>query len=71
MTQVWLIGGFISLLAIVVWLATKNGSRAAQIEAIKAELERTSREQARAQGIMDSVRRTDIDRVREQLQKTK
>ena len=71
MSEIWLIGGFIGFLGVVVWLASKNGSRAAQIEALKAELERTSKEQARAQGIIDNVRRTDIERVREKLQNTK
>lgn len=71
MSEIWLIGGFIGFLGVVVWLASKNGSRAAQIEALKAELERTSKEQARAQGIIDNVRRTDIERVREKLRQTR
>jgi len=70
-TQVVLLGGFISLLGLAVWLASKSGSRAAKIEALKAELERTAREQARAQGIMDHVRHTDIERVREKLRQTR
>ena len=70
-TQLFLIGGFVFLFCVVVWLASEGGSKSAQLEALKAELKRIAEENARAQGIMDNVRRDDIERVREKLQKTK
>ena len=69
--QLWMIGGFAVLLGIVVWMASKNGSRAAQLENLKAELKKQAEEYARAQRIMADVHRTDIERVREKLQATK
>ena len=70
-TQLILIMCFGGLLGAVVWMASKNGSKAAQLESLKAELKKRAEEQSRAQHIMDNVHRTDIDRVREQLQTTK
>ena len=69
--QLWMIGGFAVLLGIVVWMSSKNGSRAAQLENLKAELKKQAEGHARAQRIMADVHRTDIERVREKLQATK
>lgn len=44
-----------SLLSLVVYLATKNGSRAAQLEAIKQEIRRIEKEQAKVQKINEEV----------------
>lgn len=44
-----------SLFVIAICLATKNGSKAAQLEALKAELKKQAEEQARAQKITDTV----------------
>ena len=69
--QCLMIVGFAALLGTVVWMSSKNGSKAAQLENLKAELKKRAEEQVRAQRIMDDVHRTDIERVREKLQATK
>lgn len=66
-----LIVGFLGMLALVAVMASKNGSKAAQLENLKAELRKRAEEQARAQRITDSVRRESIDSVRAKLQQTK
>ncbi len=43
------------LLGVALWLASKNGSKAAQLEALKTELKKQAEEQQRAQKIMDNV----------------
>lgn len=43
--------GLGSLLTVVIFLASKNGSKAAQLEALKAELKKQAEEQARANRI--------------------
>lgn len=57
-----------SLLTLVVTLASKNGSKSAQLEALKAELRKQAEEQARANKIIDSVRAMPSDDVRKRLQ---
>ena len=69
--QIGMIGGFLCLLGAVVLLASKSGSKSAQLENLKAELKRIAEERARAQRMVDNVHRTDIERVREKLQATK
>lgn len=67
-TQFVLIGGFLSLLVLVVLLASKSGSKAAQLEVLKQEIKRRAEEQARAQKILDSVANMSSDDVRKRLQ---
>lgn len=57
-----------SLLTLVVTLSSKNGSKAAQLEALKAELRKRAEEEARANKIIDSVRNMPSDDVRKRLQ---
>lgn len=55
------------LLAVCLWLASKNGSKAAQLEALKAEIKKQMEEQARAQKIRDCVSAMDEHTVRNRL----
>lgn len=57
-----------SLFTLVVALASKNGSKAAQLEALKAELRKQAEEQERANKVIDSVRAMPSDDVRKRLQ---
>ena len=49
-----IVGGLGTLIA-ALWLAGKNGSKAAKLEALKAELKKQAAEQERAQRITDKV----------------
>lgn len=66
-----LVIGFLGMLALVAVMASKNGSKAAQLENLKAELRKRAEEQARAQRITDNVRRKSTHSVRSKLQQTK
>lgn len=66
-----LVIGFFGMLALVAVMASKNGSKAAQLENLKAELRKRAEEQARAQRIADNVRRKSTHGVRSKLQQTK
>lgn len=66
--QLGMIGGFIGLLGLVVFLASKGGSKAARLEALKAELKKRAEEQARAQKIINHVNNFNHDDVRNRLQ---
>ena len=55
------------LVSLVVFYARKSAKESARLNAIKEE----AKERQRAQSIMDTVARTDIDRVRDKLQQTK
>lgn len=66
--QIVAILGGCGLLGVALWLASKNGSKAAQIEALKAELRKQAKEQARENKIIDSVRNMSSDDVRKRLQ---
>lgn len=55
-------------LLIVIVLAGKNGHKAAQLEALKATLNKQMQEQTRANKIMDNVRNMPYDDVRKRLQ---
>ena len=59
---------FGSLLSVVVLLASKNGSKSAQLENLKAELRKNAEEQARAKKITDSVYSLSPDDARRRLQ---
>lgn len=63
-----LIGGFIVAFVGALLLASKNGSKAAQLEALKAELKKQAEEQARAKQTTDSVYSMDADTARKRLQ---
>ena len=56
-----------SLISLVVYLATKSGSRAAQLEAIKEELRRISAEQARANEVNSSIAHMSDSDIRNKL----
>lgn len=56
-----------SLLGAVVLLATKNGSKAAQLEALKTELKNQTKEQEYAQKIRNHVFVMDEHAVRQRL----
>ena len=60
-----LLGG--GLLGLTIYLASKNGSKAAQLEVLKQELKRQAEEQRKANEIMDSVRNMDEHTVRNSL----
>ena len=56
-----------SLLGAVIYLAGKNGSKSAQLEALKAELKKQAKEQAHAQKITDNVYSLSADDARRRL----
>lgn len=55
------------LFGVALLLASKNGSKAAQLEALKAELKKQAEEQAHVNKIMDNVRNMPNDDVRDRL----
>ncbi len=55
------------LVGVALWLASKNGSKSAQLEALKAEIRKNAEEQARASKIMDCVSGMDEHTVRQRL----
>lgn len=57
----------IGVLGIALWLASKNGSKSAQLEALKAEIKKQAEEQARAQRIRDKVSYLSGDDARRRL----
>ena len=57
-----------TIFGVAIMLASKNGSKAAQLEALKAELKKQAEEQARAQKITDNVNSLGDDDVRKRLQ---
>lgn len=58
---------FGSLFVAAIRLASKQGSKAAQLESLKAELKKQAEEQKRANQIMDRVRNMPSDAVRQRL----
>ena len=62
--------GLGALLSAVILLASKNGSKSAQLEALKAELRKQAEEQARAARINNSVCNMSISDVRDRLRQT-
>lgn len=66
--HVILIGGFLSLLGLVVLLASKEGSQYAQLEALKAEIKKQAEEQARERKILNNVANMPSDDIRKRLQ---
>lgn len=59
--------GFLLVLGVALYLARKEGSKAAQLEALKAELRKQAREQERAKEINNSVASMDEHAVRQRL----
>ena len=55
------------LLGVLMFLARRDGTKSARLEALKREI----KERQRAQTINDNVRRMSIDSVRNKLQQTK
>lgn len=55
------------LFGVALWLASKNGSKAAQLEALKLELKKQAEEQARENRIISSVDRMDEHTIRQRL----
>lgn len=56
--MLWQLAGILcggGLLAVCLWLASKNGSKAAQLDALKAEIKKNAEEQKRATEITDNV----------------
>ncbi len=65
--QIAAILGGSCVFGVALWLASKNGSKAAQLEALKAEIKKQAEEQKRAQELSDSVAVMDEHTVRERL----
>jgi hypothetical protein len=65
--QIGTIFGFICLLVGLVVLASKNGSKSAQLEALKLELKKRAEEQAREQRIIDYSYSLSADDARRRL----
>lgn len=61
-----LLGGFGAFIT-ALWLAGKNGSKAAQLEALKAELKKQAEEQARVARINSSIASMSDSDVRNKL----
>ena len=55
------------IMGISLWLASKNGSKAAQLEALKAEIRKQAEEQERAKKITDTVYARSADDARRRL----
>lgn len=58
---------FGGLMNVVVYLASKNGSKSAQLEALKAEIRKDAEEQRRANEANDRVRNMSDASVRNRL----
>lgn len=59
--------GLGSLLTVIIFLSSKNGSKAAQLEALKAELRKQAEEQARISRINNSVSNMSDNDIRNKL----
>lgn len=65
--QIGLIIAFVLLLALVVYMSSKSGSKAAQVEALKAELKKRAEEQERAKRIINNAYSLSADDARRML----
>lgn len=65
--QVILTCGFLVSFVVALFLARKCGSKAAKLEALKAELRREEKEQERAKKITDTVYNRPADDARKRL----
>ena len=68
MLQFLVIFAFGCLFVAVIALASKNGSKAAQLENLKIEIKRSEEERRRAEKIANSVDNMSSESVRERLQ---
>lgn len=59
--------GLGSLLTVIIFLSSKNGSKAAQLEALKAEIKKQAEEQARANRINQNVANFSDSDIRNKL----
>ena len=66
-TQLTLTFGLLFVFWLVVYLASKNGSKAAQLEALKTELKKQAEERAYAEKIKNNVSNLSDDDVRKRL----
>lgn len=67
LVQAFFVCGFLLVLGVALYLARKEGSKAAQLEALKAELRKQEQEQKRAKEITNSVTTMDEHAVRQRL----
>ena len=67
--QLIAIGGAGAVLGVAFWLASKNGSKSAQLEALKRELKKQAEEQRRAQQITGYVYALSPNDARRRLHK--
>lgn len=58
---------FAIMFSVALLLSRREGSKAAQLKALKAELEKRAKEQAKANEIIDNVRNFDEHTVRQRL----
>lgn len=65
--QIGVIFGLFSLWVLTAYLASKAGSKSAQLESIKAEIKRQEKERERAEKIANSIDNMDDTTVRQQL----
>ena len=65
--QLILVCAFIATFGVALFLASKEGSKAARLEALKAELKKQAEEQQRAQQITDHVYSLSADDTRKRL----
>lgn len=70
-TAIGLTCGFVCLIVAVIAMASKSGSRAAQLDSLKAEIKKTAEERARANKIITGVANLPVDDVRRRLQDTR
>ena len=61
-----ILGGGI-IWGVALWLACKNGSKAAQLAALKEELKRQAKEQARAKKMADNIYHLTVDDAKRRL----
>lgn len=66
-TQIILICAFVVSFCVALYLSRKEGSKAAQLEALKAELKKQAEEQVRANRITDRVSSLSNEEARRKL----
>lgn len=66
-TAIGLTTAYCFLFALVLWLARREGKKSAQLKALKDEIKKRAKEQAKANEILDNVRNFDDHTVRNRL----
>lgn len=66
-TAIGLTTAYCFLFALVLWLARREGKKSAQLKALKDEINKRAKEQAKANEILDNVRNMSDDNVRGRL----